>query len=160
LTAPPLSRILARMPGPWWKNGIRFECQMSGRCCVSRGEYGHVYLTRADRRRLATHFGLTVREFVKAYCRRSAGIVELVDPPGATCCRFFADGRCDVYDARPTQCRTWPFWPEVMRPRAWAAEVAAYCPGVGKGPVVPVEEIRAALDVQRRANDEIEGPAR
>ncbi len=143
------------MPAPWWKDGIRFECQMSGRCCVSRGEYGHVYLTAEDRRRLATHFHLTVREFVKRYGRRKDGYVELRDPPGAAACVFFADGRCSVYEARPTQCRTWPFWPDVMDAKRWSTEVAAYCPGVGRGRVVPAAEIRAQLRLQRQAEDDL-----
>jgi len=33
----------------WYADGIRFECQGSGKCCSSRGEYGFVYLTKGDR---------------------------------------------------------------------------------------------------------------
>jgi hypothetical protein len=40
-----------------------------------------------------------------------------------------------------------------MRPRKWAS-VVAFCPGVGKGDVVPVETIVAILREQRRATDE------
>ena len=29
-------------------------------------------------------------------------------------------GQCSVYEARPVQCRTWPFWPENLEsPEAW-----------------------------------------
>ena len=45
------------MSGKWWKDGIRFECQGSGKCCLSRGTHGYVYLTLEDRRRFARHFG-------------------------------------------------------------------------------------------------------
>ncbi len=30
------------------EKGIRFECQGSGNCCVSRGTYGFVYLSKKD----------------------------------------------------------------------------------------------------------------
>jgi hypothetical protein len=41
--------------------------------------------------------------------------------------------RCSVYDARPTQCRTYPFWRESMlTPLDWEAE-AARCEGVAAG---------------------------
>jgi len=53
-----------------------------------------------------------------------------------TTCRFLdpvTKKRCLVYEARPAQCRTWPFWPENMNARAWDREVVAFCPGVGKG---------------------------
>ena len=31
-----------------YKEGIKFECQSSGNCCVSRGSYGFVYLSLKD----------------------------------------------------------------------------------------------------------------
>ncbi len=31
-----------------YKKGIRFECQGSGKCCVSRDSYGFVYLSDND----------------------------------------------------------------------------------------------------------------
>lgn len=119
------------MAGKWWREGIRFECQGSGRCCVSRGQYGYVYLTVEDRRRLAKELGLPTASFTRKYCEREGGIWKLRDFDKN--CRFLEKGKCAVYAARPTQCRTWPFWPEVMGAKAWAREVAAYCPGVGKG---------------------------
>jgi hypothetical protein len=118
----------------WWRDGVRFSCQGSGRCCVSRGAYGHVYLTLEDRRRLAAALGLPTREFTRRHCAKTDGLFHLNDP--GPDCRFLEDRRCGVYEARPTQCRTWPFWPESMNPRAWTA-IAAYCPGVGKGRTVP-----------------------
>ena len=63
----------------WWSNGIRFECQESARCCVSRGEYGYVYLTLEDRRRLASHFGVPTREFTRRWCAKTDGLFHPVD---------------------------------------------------------------------------------
>jgi hypothetical protein len=105
----------------WWHGGIRFACQGSGKCCVSRGAYGYVYLTLADRRRLASAHGLPTREFTRKFCAKSEGLFHLVDE-GAQC-RFLSGNRCSVYESRPTQCRTWPFWPENMSAKAWTASV-------------------------------------
>jgi Fe-S-cluster containining protein len=110
-----------------------------------------VYVTRDDRRRLAAELGMPTREFTRRCCRKERGEF-LLDDPGPEC-RFLDGRRCSVYDARPTQCRTWPFWPENMRPKKWSS-VAAFCPGVGKGEVVPAEAIIAILEMQRRATDE------
>lgn len=128
---------------PWWSEGVRFECQETGRCCVSRGTYGYVYLTLADRRRLARHFQLSALQFTRRYCRKTDGHFHLRDFTDA--CQFLEGKRCGVYEARPVQCRTWPFWPEHMSPKAWSKEVASYCPGVGKGPRYSPERIRSLL---------------
>ena len=53
-----------------------------------------------------------------------------------------------LYDARPMQCRTWPFWPENLTSRrVWeATKRRTPCPGMGQGPVVPIERIRIDRD--------------
>ena len=127
---------------PWWSEGVRFECQGTGRCCVSREGYGYVYLTLADRQRLARHFKVPTREFTRRYCAKTGGHFHLKDVAGP--CRYLEGTRCGVYEARPTQCRTWPFWPENMRPKAWTG-VATFCPGIGKGRLYPAAEIRGLL---------------
>ncbi len=125
------------------KDGLRFQCQGSGKCCVSRGGYGYVYLSQKDRQRFAKYFRITTREFTKQYCAKTDGWYHLKDFTGA--CSFLKDKRCSVYEARPTQCRTWPFWPENMQAKVWDMEIAGFCPGVGKGPLVPAKEIQRQL---------------
>lgn len=118
-------------PKPWWSDGVRFECQETGRCCVSRGTYGFVYLTIEDRRRLARHFGLSTLQFTRRHCLKTDGHFHLRDFTAA--CPFLEGKRCGVYEARPAQCRTWPFWPETLRERVWKEEVVPFCPGADQG---------------------------
>ncbi len=133
----------------WWKNGVRFECQASGKCCTSRGEFGYVYLTPEDREKMADFFGVTAEEFTAKYCEKSPGgiwaLKEIKERPD---CQFLKLGKCTVYEARPTQCRTWPFWPEMMNAKSWNQEVVNYCPGVGKGRLIPAAEIEKTLREQ------------
>lgn len=131
------------MPKPFYENGIRFECQGSGRCCLTRGQYGFVYLTLADRRRLARYFGMATSAFTRKYCRRTGGWWHLRNPERD--CEFLRDGKCGAYEARPAQCRTWPFWPENMNPRAWNRDVVGFCAGVGKGRLYSADEIRTLM---------------
>jgi Fe-S-cluster containining protein len=138
--------------GKWWHEGVRFACQGSGRCCVSRGNIGYVYLTLEDRRRLARTLGVPTREFTRRWCEKNDGLFRLKD--AGPDCVFLEDKRCGVYEGRPTQCRTWPFWPENMSPKGWSA-VANYCPGVGRGRVVPRGEIELILREQRRSTREL-----
>lgn len=55
---------------------------------------------------------------------------------------------CHLYEARPMQCRTWPFWPENLTTRhAWdEAKARTPCPGMGRGTLVPIESIRIQRD--------------
>jgi Fe-S-cluster containining protein len=128
------------------QHGIRFQCQGSGRCCTSRGKYGYVYFTLEDRRRIAAHLGLATSAFTRRYCETTDGHVHLKHPE-RDCC-FLEDKACSVYEARPTQCRTWPFWPENMKPRVWSDEIASFCPGVGKGRKYSRTEILEILESQ------------
>jgi len=130
----------------WWEDGIRFECQGSGKCCVSHGEYGFVWLTLRDRRRMAKQLKLSTIEFTRKHCEKSQGMFRLKEEKPE--CQFLKGKACSIYEARPTQCRTWPFWPEVMDAKTWKNEVAAFCPGVGKGRVHSREEIEKAMKEQ------------
>jgi len=127
----------------FWEKGLKFECQGSGKCCVSRGGYGFVYLSQADRRRLAKHLQIPTRQFTKTYCDKTDGWFHLKDVQGP--CQFLRGKQCGVYEARPTQCRTWPFWPENMKPKVWAEDVAKFCPGIGKGPTRSPAEIKRQM---------------
>ncbi len=125
------------------KQGIRFECQGEGKCCVSRGNYGYVYLSFSDRKRLAAFLKMTTAEFSAKYTEKEDGMVQLKYRDKD--CPFLENNRCRVYDARPWQCRTWPFWPENMDSDIWKREIAPYCPGVGKGRLYSAEEIENIL---------------
>jgi Fe-S-cluster containining protein len=137
------------MDNKWYKNGIRFECQGSGKCCSSRGEYGYVYLTNDDRQNMANELNLSLNDFTKKHC----GIDDDEDfyhlnMGKSPNCIFLKDNKCSVYKARPTQCRTWPFWPETMDAKVWKKEVAKFCPGVDKGRLYSQREIEEILNEQ------------
>jgi uncharacterized protein len=136
----------------WYKNGIQFECQGSGKCCQSRGEFGYVYLTEEDLVAAAKAKKLSVKKFKAQYCKLVDGHLALKDNPNSPDCVFLKDRRCGIYEGRPTQCRTWPFWPEVMGAKTWAKSVASFCPGVGQGRTYSATEIQSILKVQKTAD--------
>lgn len=139
----------------FYKDGLRFECQGSGQCCTSHGEYGFVYLTPEDRKRFAKFFKIRTAEFTKKYCDRTNGVWHLKEDPKRPDCMYLSDKRCSVYEARPTQCRTWPFWNEVMNAKTWAKDVASFCPGVGKGKLWSAKEIEAVLKIETKAEKQL-----
>ena len=129
----------------WWSEGIKFKCQGSGKCCVSRGTYGYVYLTQKDRKRMAKFFHQNISNFTKNFCQKSSGYFHLKNDKKKKACIFLEDKKCTVYSARPEQCRTWPFWPEHMSPKQWNLHVASFCPGIGKGKVYSGKKIESIL---------------
>lgn len=131
----------------WWHDGIAFECQGSGKCCVSRDEYGFVYMTLEDRIRMAKSLNISTQSFTKKYCLKEDGVYHLIDGHNGACF-FLEDKKCGIYEGRPTQCRTWPFWPEVMPAKTWKKEVSSFCPGIGKGKTWSKEEIEEQLKIQ------------
>lgn len=133
----------------FYKNGIRFECQGSGKCCITRSGYSFVYLSFNDRKRIAAHFGISTRQFTGQYAQKTDGLYHLKDPEGD--CPFFSNNRCDIYESRPQQCRTWPFWPENMKKIVWENEIVPSCPGIGTGKLYTAEEIEDILEIDRTA---------
>ena len=132
-------------------NGIKFSCQNSGNCCVSRGNHGYVYLSKDDLNKLANLFNQNKNEFKKKYCKITNGFIhlkEFIKNKGN--CLFLINNRCSVYRARPIQCRTWPFWNENMNAKTWYKEIALFCPGVGKGRRYTKESILKILEKDKK----------
>lgn len=132
----------------FYKKGLKFECQGSGKCCTSHGEYGFVFLTLKDRQRMARYLKISTLQFTKTYCQKTKGYFHLREETGKPDCMFLKNKACSIYTARPTQCRTWPFWPEVLNAKTWAKEVASFCPGVNKGKLFTAEEINKIQEEQ------------
>lgn len=128
---------------------IRFTCQPGcTNCCDQRG---FVYLTESDLIRAAAFVGMPVGEFEARYVYRTRNYLRLRKPP-ASQCHFLRDHGCSIHPAKPTQCRTFPFWPDLLGSgRAWNG-AAAYCPGIGVGDFVPVEAVQRALDEMSEAD--------
>ena len=123
---------------------LRFSCTRCGRCCSAGAGY-HVYLLQHEARKICTHLGLTWKWFRRHYLRRleDGGLV-VADNAGA-CIFLDSGGQCGIYAVRPVQCRTYPFWPEVMSSAAAWRREARRCEGIGRGCVVPVSRIRKAV---------------
>ncbi len=153
------SKVAKAAPKPkpeWWEKGVRFECQGSGKCCVSHGEYGNVYMTGADRVRMAKTLNMKTKDFMDQYCEKVEGLWRLKEELKSGDCIFLeGKNRCGVYEGRPDQCRTWPFWPEVMNAKSWKKDVEAFCPGIGKGKLHTADEIREVLARQAKSEDDL-----
>jgi Fe-S-cluster containining protein len=132
---------------------LRFECTGCGKCCTQRGDYAHVYVGDREVRALATLLGTSPARFRREHTEVDAlgwrqlrfrdGLCTFLDPQSQ---------RCTVYAARPIQCRTFPFWPEILGPKGWSDEVKELCEGIDRGDVVPADTVSSALREMRAAD--------
>ncbi|HAK45029.1 MAG TPA: zinc/iron-chelating domain-containing protein [Spirochaeta sp.] len=130
----------------FYENGLQFECQRCSACC--RHDPGYVFLTKKDLETLAAEKSMSEDTFLNKYCRiiDLGGFkrISLVEKSNYDCIFWSEDG-CEVYKARPVQCRTYPFWISYLEEETEWKELASSCPGVGKGPIVSKEEIEKRI---------------
>lgn len=116
------------MTEPWYKEGLKFKCTGCGKCCT--GAPGYVWVTPEEIEQMATLLGITVELFYRRYVRRVGQKLSLIEKKNGDCV-FLQEGKfCQLYQSRPRQCRTFPFWPQTLRSKeAWEA-MAEDCEGV------------------------------
>ncbi len=133
---------------PWYKDGLRFTCSGCGDCCT--GSPGYVWVNNEEIAKLAALVQLSVEDFEAKNVRRVGARKSLVEYENGDCVFFDNKSRkCGVYNARPRQCRTWPFWDSNIRtPEDWA-DTCKVCPGSGQGRLYQLEEIQQQAAVIR-----------
>jgi uncharacterized protein len=124
---------MAHMPD---SSGFRFECQAGcSACCEMEGQ---VYLSQQDLIRIAAYIDLTPAEFEAQHVYRTKNLLRLRKPPERQCI-FHVDNRCSIHPVKPTQCRVFPYWPEIIESQdSWNA-TAQTCPGMNTGPLIQIE---------------------
>ncbi len=125
---------------PWYHQGLKFTCTQCGDCCT--GAPGFVWVNQDEIAGLARVVGVDIEQFEKLYVRAVGIRRSLVEFPNGDCVFFDGDSRrCTVYEARPRQCRTWPFWDSNLKsPEAWR-QTCDICPGSGRGKLYSLEQI-------------------
>lgn len=119
--------------------GFRFECQPGcTECCRQKGL---VYLTEADLLRAAEFVGMTPAAFERKFVYRTRNRIRL-RVPREKHCHFLRGEGCSIHPAKPTQCRIFPFWPELVTSRREWLRTAKYCPGMGKGPLIHIASVQ------------------
>lgn len=108
----------------------------------------------AEARAMAERLRISDDEFAERYTREAGAgpsLTERLGPRGYDCVfldRESVPGKalCAVYEARPMQCRTWPFWPENLRSREHWDRAARSCPGMNTGKQHEPEFIRVTVE--------------
>jgi len=131
---------------PWFEKGLRFSCTGCGDCCT--GAPGFVWVNREEIAALARRLNLEVAEFERRYVRKVGIRKSLIEYANGDCV-FFDPGtrKCTVYEDRPRQCRTWPFWASnVATEEAWQ-QTCEVCPGSGTGKLHSAPQVLHQISV-------------
>lgn len=125
---------------------LRFKCTGCGACCMGNEKNHYIAADRREQKRIRSFLGLSRAWFRRRYIVKIDDTLEGIRIEETGRCAFLDQAnRCRIYAVRPNQCRTYPFWPEVVTHRStWQAE-ARHCEGIGRGNVVPLARIEAAL---------------
>ena len=118
---------------PFWREGLRFECTGCGRCCQNEGEVWFdseefVDLVRSLRLPpadvLNTYVELVMNGWIKMKSKSqlNSSVSPISSVPRSIqgelkdqCIFLSEDGRkCSIYEVRPLQCRTYPYWPRIL----------------------------------------------
>ncbi|MCC9602088.1 YkgJ family cysteine cluster protein [Stieleria sp. JC731] len=130
---------------PWYSEGLSFECTQCGLCCS--GEPGYVWVDDSEIAAMAKQMQMELDDFESKFIRKVGADKSLREYPDGDCILLDPEKRtCLVYQARPIQCRTWPFWDSNLSSKKDWKETCEACPGAGKGKLYTFEQI----EVQRK----------
>jgi len=117
------------------KDGYNYEfnplaCQTcQAKCCT--GESGYIHVSTSEIEVIAAFCELSIEEFTKKYLFKNGYKYSIKERKVEDSyeCAFYdrATNGCLIYDVRPTQCRTFPFW-DYFKTRV--DELKLECPGV------------------------------
>tara|TARA_B100000405_G_C16509469_1_gene346836 strand:- start:144 stop:470 length:327 start_codon:yes stop_codon:yes gene_type:complete len=101
-------------------------------------------VSQAEIDAIAEEVGMASEQFEDTYVRKIGARRSLREFPNGDCVFFDTENKgCQIYGARPIQCRTWPFWDSNLKSeKAWK-ETCEECPGSGNGKVYSLEEIES-----------------
>lgn len=123
----------------FYKDGIRFECQRCGHCCTCEG---YVFIFKKDLDNLIDGAQIPLQELKDNFLSYYNGYTVLRDKANGECIFWDSEIRgCKVYENRPTQCRTYPFWNTLLKSKESFVRERNDCPGIGVGKLYTEEEI-------------------
>ena len=111
---------------------IIFKCVQCGNCCS--GASGYVWLTKEEQIRISEFLQIPLNIFIKKFVRKVNGKISLKEikesDTNYRCVFLDADNRCGIYECRPNQCITYPYWKKILEDKDYLDYVANDCPGI------------------------------
>ncbi|MFH1539752.1 MAG: YkgJ family cysteine cluster protein [bacterium] len=134
----------------FWKKGLRFECVPGCRKCCEIP--GIVFVHKSEIERIAGFLNVTPEKFKRTTLKSYWGDVYYLDYPEDKPCMFMDDTGCAIYEVRPLQCASFPFWPENLCDQKVWERLKKTCPGIDRGKMRSAEEI---LEILTRVGEKL-----
>jgi Fe-S-cluster containining protein len=129
------------MENKWYSQGLHFKCTGCGKCCT--GSPGYVWVSEEEIEAMAVYLKMDVKDFVKKYIRLVGDRLSLIERKVGLDyeCVFLRNKQCMLYEVRPKQCKTFPWWPQNLESKKAWDEVALECEGIKPASPLVCEEI-------------------
>ena len=126
---------------------LRFKCTGCGKCCTGDEDH-YIAMSQTEAKRIQKHLNVSDTWFRRRYVMHLTRNTLTARMHDGRCVFLDKNKACRIYNLRPVQCRTYPYWPELLETKqAWNNE-AKYCEGINVGAVIPVGEIAKKLAQQ------------
>lgn len=143
------------------KTPVRFKCTQCSQCCYG-GKYAYVRASTQEIENIILFMNIEAEIFRNDYLiklvdhgygiRMKQSLIAKAVGKKGHCMLLNEDGKCSVYHVRPIQCRTYPFWPEILiSEEKWNSEVNR-CEGINRGDIVDIEHIENQKELSTAAD--------
>ncbi len=115
----------------------KFNCTGCGNCCTGNPGTHYIELTTGEAEKIRRLLNISRPWFDRRYLVRLDGQARGIRIGEDRRCVFLDKKKaCRIYQSRPQQCRSYPFWPEILCSRsAWQNE-SRRCEGIGQGNLI------------------------
>lgn len=89
---------------------LEFSCKGCGICCK---EKGYVFFNKSDILNASKYLNTSPLIFINEYLNYSDSLGYHIKVDEENKCRFFDENnKCMIHKAKPSQCKTFPYWKE------------------------------------------------
>jgi len=134
------------------QQALHFKCTGCGKCCTG-GEDHYVAMSKMEAKRIQKHLGVSSAWFRRRYVNHLTRNTLTARMHNGRCVFLNDNGKCRIYQLRPVQCKTYPYWPELLENKqTWDSE-AVHCEGINFGSAVPISNIKKKLAMQLKSQE-------
>jgi Fe-S-cluster containining protein len=110
---------------------IGFKCTGCGNCCS--GSSGYIWLNKQEQINISKKLNLPLKKFLEKYtfiAENKISLKEIKKKENDYWCIFLEKNKkCKIYDVRPHQCKSYPYWKNVVDDKNYLEFVLQDCPG-------------------------------